>query len=187
DGCAGRQRAQLGHLMLAERSVDCLELVVLVFAHRDGPLSMLYPVHPILLYSGLPRQLAWDAESRPHSLIWPTPSSTAVGPWFALPARIVPGGHCSPTPASGGGGAAAPPHGVPAQSQAWRSSNAAGAALRLAGRVDDPGALSERVLCRRAHGLGPPASSPASRRGRLEAGGPRSPRQRWDSDPVLVL
>src|SRR5205085_12330363 len=39
-------------------------------------------------------------------------------PWFALPASIVPCGHCSPTPASGCGGAAAPPHGVPAQSQA---------------------------------------------------------------------
>src|SRR5438105_2383147 len=37
---------------------------------------------------------------------------------FPLPASIVPCGHCSPTPVSGRGGAAAPPHGVPAQSEA---------------------------------------------------------------------
>jgi hypothetical protein len=44
-------------------------------------------------------------------------------PRCALPARIVPARHCAPTPASGGGGAAAPPHGVPAQSEARGHTN----------------------------------------------------------------
>src|SRR2546421_4352988 len=47
----------------------------------------------------------------------PCTSPRPQSPHAALPARIVPCGHCSPTPASRGGGAAAAPHGGPAQSQ----------------------------------------------------------------------
>src|SRR2546423_2803176 len=63
-------------------------------------------------------------------------------PWFALPASIVPCGRCSPTPASGGGGAAAPPHGVPAQLQAAPTVTSLGVAVGMRavpvpGRGDD--------------------------------------------------
>src|SRR2546423_9908852 len=49
----------------------------------------------------------------------PCTSPRPHSPHAARPARIVPCGHCSPTPASRGGGAAAAPHGGPAQSQAY--------------------------------------------------------------------